>query len=229
MIEQIYTLVKTKNYAGVMIDFENVTGTERDMYSSFLNALHKRLQPEGYYTAVALPVKRSDNEFPGYDYGGIASAVDFVFLMAYDYHEAHSGPGPVAPIDEIQKTLDYAIRFIRRDKIILGVPRYGFDWTMENGSPTGAKAVSVNSATNIARQYQVPILYSETAQQPHFSYTDEDGKEHIVWFEDARARAAKALLTINYRLKGLGSWQLGLSFPQAFYLIDHFFRQRKVL
>lgn len=82
-------------------------------------------------TSVAFHVKKSDSDYPGYDYGGIDAAVDFVFIMAYDWHEKHSGPGPIAPIDEIRKTLDNAVQRMPRNKIILGVPRYGYDWTME--------------------------------------------------------------------------------------------------
>jgi spore germination protein YaaH len=133
LIHNIYTLVKTKNYAGVNVDFEQVQAGERDLYTGFLRSLNKRLNAEGYFTSVALHVKKSDRDFPGYDYGGIGAVADFVFIMAYDWHEKHSGPGPVAPIDEIRKTLDYAVQRKPRNKIILGVPRYGYDWTMDDG------------------------------------------------------------------------------------------------
>ncbi|KEQ22110.1 glycosyl hydrolase family 18 protein [Paenibacillus tyrfis] len=229
LINNIFTLVKEKNYAGVNIDFERVPADERDLYTGFLRALNERLKTEGYYTSVALPVKRSDDEYPGYDYGGIGSVVDFVFIMAYDFHEAHSGPGPVAPIDQIRRTLDYAIRQMNRNKIILGVPRYGYDWTMDNGNVISAKAVSVAAATNTAMQYEVPIQYSTLHEQPHFSYWDAEGHRHFVWFEDARARAAKFQVIVSYRLRGVGAWQLGLNFPQSAYLVAEFFAQKRVL
>ncbi|MGQ7887791.1 glycosyl hydrolase family 18 protein [Paenibacillus sp. WC2504] len=229
LIDNIYTLLKTKNYTGVNVDFERIRADERDLYSGFLRALNERLKPDGYYTSVAVPVKRSDLDHPGYDYGGIASSVNFVFIMAYDFHEAHSGPGPVGPIDEIRKTVEYALQHMPRHKIILGVPRYGFDWTMEGNVPLTAKAVSVKSATDTAIRYEVNIQYSEQYQQPYFGYWDEQGRRHIVWFEDARARAAKCQLVIDYQLLGIGAWQLGLNFPQSAYLIMHFFRNRRVV
>lgn len=229
LITNIHSLLRTKNYAGVNVDFERIRADERDLYSGFLRALNERLKPDGYYTSVAVPVKRSDLDHPGYDYGGIASAVNFLFIMAYDFHESHSGPGPVGPIDEIRKTVDYALQHMPRNKIILGVPRYGFDWTMEGNVPLSAKAVSVKSATDTAIKYEVNIQYSEQHQQPYFGYWDEEGRRHIVWFEDARARAAKCQLVIDYQLLGIGAWQLGLNFPQSSYLILHFFRNRRVI
>ncbi|MCZ0872703.1 glycosyl hydrolase family 18 protein [Peribacillus sp. AS_2] len=231
VINNIYNLVKTKNYAGVNIDFERIREGERDLFSGFLRALRDRLKPEGYYTSVAVPAKTSDDVpwLKGYDYGGIGAAVDFVFIMAYDWHEASSQPGPVAPIKEIRKTIEYALRFMRGNKIILGVPRYGYDWTMSNGTALSARAVSVSIAIETAMKYQVPIQYSIADQQPFFSYRDEAGTRHIVWFEDSRARAQKLQLVVDYRLRGIGAWQVGLHFPQSAYLVKEFLIQRRVI
>lgn len=231
LITNIYNLVKTKNYAGVNIDFERIREGERDIYSGFLRSLSERLRPEGYYTSVAVPAKTSDDIpwLKGYDYGGIGSAVDFVFIMAYDWHEASSPPGPVAPIKEVRQTIVYALNNMRGNKIILGVPRYGYDWTMTNGTVESARAVSVSSAIETAMKYQVPIQYSTEYQQPFFQYRDETGKRHIVWFEDARARAQKLQLFVNYRLRGIGAWQLGLHFPQSGILVNEFMIPQKII
>ena len=52
LINNIYNLVKTKNYAGVNIDFERIHEGERDLYSGFLRSLRERLRPEGYYLYI---------------------------------------------------------------------------------------------------------------------------------------------------------------------------------
>ncbi|QGQ46073.1 glycosyl hydrolase family 18 protein [Metabacillus sediminilitoris] len=231
LINNIYNLVKTKNYAGVNIDFERIREGERDLYSGFLRSISERLRPEGYYTSVAVPAKTSDDIpwLKGYDYGGIGAAVDFVFIMAYDWHEASSPPGPVAPIREVRQTIEYALNHMRGNKIILGVPRYGYDWTMSDGTVDSARAVSVSRAIETAMKFQVPIQYSTEYQQPFFQYRDETGKRHIVWFEDARARAHKFQLVVNYRLRGVGAWQLGLHFPQSAILVREFFTTKKII
>ncbi|MGE8080252.1 glycosyl hydrolase family 18 protein [Peribacillus loiseleuriae] len=224
VIDHIYNLVKSKNYAGVNIDFEKVRGEDRDKYSCFLCLLRERLRPEGYCTSVALPAKTSDeiSWLQGYDYGGIGASVDFVFIMAYDWHEVSSLPGPVAPINEVRKTIEYAQNYIRRNKIILGVARYGYDWMMSNGKVESARAISVMDAMETAMKYQAPIQYSIEDQQPFYRYRDESGKLHIVWFEDVKALAQKLQMVVDYQLKGIGAWQLGLHFPQAGYLVDDF-------
>ncbi|MGG3891237.1 glycosyl hydrolase family 18 protein [Metabacillus fastidiosus] len=231
LINNIYNLVKTKNYAGVNIDFERIRESERDLYSGFLRSLSERLRPERYYTSVAVPAKTSDDIpwLKGYDYGGIGAAVDFVFIMAYDWHEASSPPGPVAPIGEVRQTIEYALNHMRGNKIILGVPRYGYDWTMSDGAVESARAVSVSRAVETAMKYQVPIQYSTEYQQPFFQYRDETGKRHIVWYEDARARAQKFQVVVDYRLRGVGAWQLGLHFPQSAILFKEFFTTKKII
>lgn len=231
LINNIYNLVKTKNYAGVNIDFERIRESERDLFSGFLRSLSERLRPEGYYTSVAVPAKTSDDIpwLKGYDYGGIGAAVDIVFIMAYDWHETSTPPGPTAPINEVRRTIEYALNHMRGNKIILGVPRYGYDWTMSNGNVASSHAVSVASAIETAMIHQVPVRYSKEFQQPFYQYRDAAGKRHIVWFEDARARAQKLQLMVNYRLRGIGAWQLGLHFPQSGVLVREFMIPKKVI
>ncbi|MCJ8009682.1 glycosyl hydrolase family 18 protein [Lederbergia wuyishanensis] len=231
LINNIYNLVKSKKYAGVNIDFERVREEQRDLFSGFLRYLRERLKPEGYYTSVAVPAKTSDEVswLKGYDYGGIGAAVDFVFLMDYDWHEASSPPGPVAPIREVRQSIEYALKHMGVNKIILGVPRYGYDWTMSDGNVVSAHAVSVAGAISTAMKFQVPIQYSSEYQQPYFTYYDETGKRHIVWYEDTRARAYKFQLVVDYRLRGVGAWQLGLHFPQSAVIVRDFFNIKKIL
>jgi spore germination protein len=50
-----------------------------------------------------------------------------------------------------------------------------------------------------------------------------------VWFEDARARAQKLQLVIDYRLRGVGAWQLGLQCIQSAILVKEFMIAKKII
>lgn len=100
---------------------------------------------------------------------------------------------------------------------------------MDNGTVLSAKAVSVTSATETAMKYEVLIQYSIQHQQPYFSYWDENGNRHFVWFEDARARATKFQTVVDYQLRGVGAWHFGLNFPQSVFLVEQFFYQKRVI
>ncbi|KIL42697.1 glycosyl hydrolase family 18 protein [Jeotgalibacillus soli] len=230
LINNISYLLTIKGYGGANIDFENVLEPDRNLLSGFLTELKQRLAPANQLLTIAVPPKTSEDIpwLQGYDYGAIGSVVDLMFIMAYDWHHGASEPGPVAPINEVRNTIQYALNQMPREKILLGVPLYGYNWTLPYQPGTVAPGISNLEATRLAMRYQSPIQYSEEYQSPFFEYVDDQGQRHIVWFEDARSIARKMLLVREYRLEGLGAWQLTLGFPQGSYLLTKFFRIRKV-
>ncbi|WP_248927070.1 LysM peptidoglycan-binding domain-containing protein [Paenibacillus hamazuiensis] len=231
LVERIYRLMTNKHYGGVMIDFERVKGEDRETFTEFLRLLARRLKEGGYVTAVAVPPKTRE-DIPwmlGYDYRGIGAAVDLVFIMAYDWHEISTPPGPVAPIGAVRQTLGFAIERMDRRKILLGLPRYGYDWAAPFTNPANNRAVSVQTAIQLAFRHRVPISYSVRDEQAYFSYRNGQGRLHQVWFENIRGRAAKLDLAVRLRIRGGGSWQLGLEFPQSSYLVNAFVQARKLI
>jgi spore germination protein len=72
----------------------------------------------------------------------------------------------------------------------------------------------------LAGQYGVAIEYDEVAQSPHFSYTGRSGRQHEVWFEDARSIEQKLLLVNEYGLQGIGYWSLMRPFPQNWAVLN---------
>ena len=122
LVNNISYLVTNKGYGGVNIDFERVMAEDRDLFTGFLSELRDRLQPLGRTLTIAVPAKTNE-DIPwlrGYDYGGIGSVVDYMFIMAYDWHHAGSEPGPVAPITEVRRTVEFTLRYVPSRKVILG-------------------------------------------------------------------------------------------------------------
>ena len=63
-------------------------------------------------------------------------------------------------------------------------------------------------------------MYSDYSQAPYFNYTDNEGKEHEVWFEDARSYRAKFELIEEYELAGGFIWELMRENPQGYVTIN---------
>ena len=103
--------------------------------------------------------------------------------------------------------------------ILMGQNLYGYDWTLPFVQGSFARAVSPQQAIQLAANNNVPIQYDTKAQAPFFTYTDQAGKKHEVWFEDARSIQAKFDLIKELQLRGMSYWKLGLSFPQNWLLI----------
>lgn len=229
LVNHIDQIVTNKGYAGVNIDFEQTLAADRDLFTGFLRELRDRLKPKGKLLTVAVPPKTNDNIpwLRGYDYGGIGSVVDLIFIMAYDWHHGASEPGPVAPINEVRQTLQFAIDRIPRNKILLGLPLYGYNWTLPYVEGTIYPGISNQNAVQLAMNYQVPIHYSEKDQSPYFQYVDDQGIQHVVWFEDARSMSVKSLLIREFKIEGAGVWQLTLGFPEGPWILTNFFHIKK--
>lgn len=114
----------------------------------------------------------------------------------------------VAPLNKVREVVDYAVSRISPSKIDLGIPNYGYDWTLPYIKGT-SKATVIGSleAVRTAIEAGVPIQFDETAMSPFFQY-EKDGVSHEVWFEDVRSYRAKFALLPEYGLRGMGYWQI---------------------
>ena len=129
-------------------------------------------------------------------------------------------PQAVAPIPNVRQVLDYAIVRIPRDKIFMGVPTYGYDWTLPYvRGVTKAQSISNPQAIELAVNYRAVIQYDAAAQTPYFYYSD-GLNDHVVWFEDGRSIAAKLALIPEYGFQGIGYWNLLRPFPQNWLILN---------
>lgn len=110
-VNNLFTLITQKGYAGVNIDLGGTLPEDRDIFSTFLHELGSRLHRAGLLLTIAVPPKTSGDIpwYEGYDYAAIGAVVDYMFIMTYDWHHRASEPGPVAPISEVRNTIEYAL------------------------------------------------------------------------------------------------------------------------
>ena len=140
---------------------------------------------------------------------------------SYEWGYTYGPPMAVAPLPNVRAVLDYAVTEIPPEKLLLGVPNYGYDWPLPFvQGETRAQSISNQRAIQLAVAYGAVIQYDDTAQSPYFHYTDEDGTIHEVWFEDARSMAAKLRLVAEYGFPGAGFWNLMRPFPQTRAVLD---------
>ena len=133
----------------------------------------------------------------------------------------------VAPINQVRSVVRFAVGEIPPDRILMGMPNYGYDWVVGSSSP--ATVVSNVGAINIAVQNNAQIFFDETSKTPYFNYRDGSGRRHEVWFEDARSIKAKLALTQEYGLYGVGYWNLMRPFPQNWVVLNSLYHIREEL
>ena len=189
-VAAIVALVQRQDYAGIDVDYEDLLASDRSAFTTFIAELAGALHVKGKVLSVDLFAKPTNRGYDqrnlAQDYRAIGQVADQVRLMGYDYHWAGSGPGPIAPISWIRAVLSYAKTQIPANKIILGVPLYGYDWVGGQGTP-----VSWLQAFQLSQQYGVLPHFDAASQSPWFGYTDQVGRRHVVWFENGPSTQAK--------------------------------------
>jgi spore germination protein len=229
LIANILAEAKAKNAKDIHFDFEYLRSEDRQAYVDFLKRV--KAAATGYTLSAALAPKTSATQkgkwYEGHDYKQIAEVVDFVVIMTYEWGYSGGPPMAVSPIGPVRQVLEYALTEMPGSKILMGQNLYGYDWTLpyKPGNPQ-AQAISPQRAIELARERNAAILYDTTAQAPYFNYW-RDGKEHVVWFEDARSIQAKFNLIKELGLKGISYWHMGFKFPQNWTLLNETFKVKK--
>ncbi|MDR2648027.1 MAG: LysM peptidoglycan-binding domain-containing protein [Oscillospiraceae bacterium] len=228
LLQNAVAICREKGYTGVDIDFEYVPAAQREDLDCFLAKARAVLHDAGLRLTSAVAAKTRDDQTglltEGIDYLGQGRYNDFVTLMTYDWGHIGGPPMAVAPINEVRKVIDYALTRIPSKKILMGIPNYGYDWTLPYAQGATAKAVNFSSAINLAVQYNAAIQFSETAQTPYFNYTDSNARQHVVWFEDARSIRQKLQLVREKGLAGVSYWTVNYLFQQNWALLENMFR-----
>lgn len=228
-----YNLLSTmqeKGYQGVDIDFEYILASDRIPFADFVADAKSYLAPYGYQVSVALAPKTSDDQpgllYEGKDYRLLGEAADSVLLMTYEWGYTYGPPLAVAPIHKVREVVDYAITRIDPAKIDLGIPNYGYDWTLPYVRGTSqARTLGNVEAMRLAASVGAVIQFDETAMSPFFFY-EQDGISHEVWFEDVRSLQEKFSLLPLYSLRGIGYWQIMRLFRANWLLLANTLQKR---
>ena len=174
---------------------------------AFLRLLATELHHRHKLLAVAVPAKTAesadDPQSQAYPYDQIASVADEIRVMAYDHAWEESPPGSVAPTPWVQQVLNYAVRSVPRNKLMLGIAAYGYDWADGRGHPIGA-----TSAAALAAQHRATVSWDETSASAWFRYTS-GGTATPCGSRTPRPWPAKMQLAHEAGARGVTIWKLG--------------------
>lgn len=222
-LANIMQVVQSSNYAGVDIDFEYIKKSDSIEFIAFCAELAAMLHRRGRVLSIALAPKTYADQpgllYEGHDYRELGKVVDLALLMTYEWGYAYGPPMAVSPVYEVEKVINYALAEMPADKILMGTPSYGYDWTLPISKERPARSISTTEAYQLAWQHGAAIEYDELSQAPFFTY-QADGQEHIVWFEDLRSLQAMITVAQNKKLRGLGVWTANRRFPAMWLMLS---------
>ena len=224
VLNNIADVMEQKGYRGLDIDFEFVDPNDRNAFISFIENAASIMHENGFFVNVDLAPKSSRGQsgllYSAHDYPVIGSIADTVFLMTYEWGYTYGPPLAVAPANQVERIVSYGVSEIPPDKILLGIPNYGYDWPLpfEKGI-TKATTIGNQYAVTIAGRYNAEIQFDNESMAPFFYYSASD-IEHVVWFEDVRSIQAKLDIRENFGLRGFGYWNLMRPFAQNLSLLS---------
>ncbi|NQE44653.1 hypothetical protein C5S31_01350, partial [ANME-1 cluster archaeon GoMg2] len=202
---------------GVSIDFENVgitnsfTGESNIvLIEQFMQVLHDTLKNANPNYHISFCVMGSVETV--YRNAALAQYVDAVFLMGYDYHwQSAPTTGAVSPYNDVVNSVNTLKNYYPSNKIIIGVPFYGYDWPCSSSEPgastTGSgTAVRMNNAIDNAQTYG--RLWDSNSHTPWYRY-QPDGTWHQCWYEDEESLGLKFDYANSANIGGTGFWALG--------------------
>lgn len=232
---EIVAQITERGFQGLDIDFEYILASDRDAFVDFVTYMREAVSALGYLTSVALAPKTSDTQvgllYEGKDYRRLGETADYVLLMTYEWGYTYGPPMAVAPLNKVREVVEYAVTVIPPEKIHMGIPNYGYDWTLPfvRGS-SRATTIGNVEAVQIAIEHDAAISFDEIARSPYFRYYaggtyDRNGiytgqAEHEVWFEDVRSLNSKFDLVEEFGLRGVSYWQIMQLFRANWLLLD---------
>jgi len=124
LVDELVAAINQYQLDGVHVDIENLTEGDRTEYVELMRLLWDKLSDEKEVSiAVAANPNGINKGWQGsYDYKELAKYSDYLMIMAYDESYYGSAPGPVASLTFVEKSVQYALKNVPADKIVLGIP-----------------------------------------------------------------------------------------------------------
>ena len=244
IVKTIVDLVMKNNFDGIDLDYEgfafvdgsNTWSKTAPHWVALVKELSVVLHAKNKLLSVSTPYlydpKEKQKGYFVYAWADIASSIDRLRIMTYDYSVAR--PGPMGPLAWTEKTIQYAISVMSPSKVFVGLPGYGRDWitSVKGKCPTsappgligGAKAATFKmnyAAAKAAIDGAIPTFNTEYSEAT-YSYTQSYNGlsatgasttctvNRTVWYQNARSFADRMALVAKYRLGGAAMWTLGM-------------------
>lgn len=227
---------KSHGYNGFQIDFENVNWTDRDLLSSLVADTAAALHKENLLLTIATVPNAPGAPFASnyshwlyanwrgaYDLKALSQAADLICLMTYDQNTRWTQPGPVAGYPWTVENLEYALQFVPKEKLSLGIPVYGYHWYA--GDP--GKEEKPNPTSDYIGQQDVdqylaayhPHVEWDAADRVAWFYFYRDDNREWVFYTDKRGFQERLNLVRDRGLQGFCSWVLGVEDPEIWSLL----------
>lgn len=231
LISNLISTVQARGAHGVNIDFEGISASQKTNFTNFMidlcNQMHAAI-PNSQVSTVLYAVDWNNI----FDIAALDPYVDLYTIMGYAYYYSNSGTaGPTDPLYHfgssynytLSKTVtDYLNKGANPDKLVLGLPYYGYEWPTVSASIPSATSGSGYSRTfqqiknNTSGNYSVA---NETWEYNTFStnYTFNSSGQKQAFINSGFDMKERLELINHTGIAGMAIWALGYDYDYTDY------------
>lgn len=228
LVNEISLIMNQYGFTDLNLDVEkpaDASPEARLKFTNFVAAVRKNLDKNITLTVDISPIAFvKDTNLA--DPGALSQIADYIVLMGYDYHNQGSYvTGPVAPESgagivsefDIESAVTMARTMIPAQKLILGIPLYGYSWETIGQVPRSA-TIPASALTMSARSVadflssctNCTTTYDQTDQESHTIYQDATSEAfHQIFYPDKVSTQVKVDFVKSQGLGGIALWALG--------------------
>lgn len=210
LVNNLTLYVQKYELDGLNIDFENMAPVDRTLFTTFITDLGKKLDKLDAQLIVNVSPDLGTDWTDVFDYARLGMQADYILMMGYDEHwGGGSIAGSVASLPFVEKALDRLIEVVSNEKIILALPFYNRDWTLNgDGSAESAKDISLIEQNKLMAAHFIKPVWNDYLHQYTASYK-KDGLQHRMWLEEGRSLTAKYKSGFQHGIAGFAYWYQG--------------------
>ncbi|MEF2964640.1 S-layer homology domain-containing protein [Paenibacillus sp. M1] len=213
-ITTVVTSAAASGIQGINLDFENIGGADREAFTSFVAELSRQLHAKGMVLSVDVSPDLGTDWTEAFDYAALGKSADYIVLMGYDEHWSGGAAGSVSSLAWVENGLKTLLSKVSSSKIILGMPLYTRDWTVNSkGATAASEDLTLAAQIQQVRQLGLKPKWNGTLGQYTAEYSSA-GSIHRIWLEESRSLSRKYGMAMEHGVAGFAYWSIGGEVPE---------------
>jgi len=215
LAESVLLLVKAKNLDGVNLDLEGGGDGDQVGITNVVKVVSQTLKAANsdYQVTMDTYASSAGDASGFYDIPVLSQYVDAFFVMAYQLNlrSAPSGDSTLtSSMFSNQTTVNQYANAVPPDKVILGLPFFGYDWPTTNGTLSAQPAGGPTVVTYEQEAASGHPMYWDPVTDTAWTSYQVGSQWHEAFFENPDSLYMAAQMAQDNGIAGVGIWALGM-------------------